>query len=64
MLLVLLGRRQCCSEALAGLTHRSGDNKRYFLDLCSGLPLRLVEAIFSRSFSLIDEAIDFEAPLS
>jgi hypothetical protein len=26
--------------------------------------LRLVEAIFSSSFSLIDEAIDFDAPLS
>jgi len=32
--------------------------------LCSGLPLRLVEAIFSSSFSLIDEAIDFDGPLS
>src|SRR3954453_2260797 len=36
----------------------------FFFDLCSGLPLRLVEAIFSSSFSLIDEAMDFEAPLS
>lgn len=37
---------------------------RYFFDLCSGFPLRLVEAIFSSSFSLIEEAIDFDAPFS
>ena len=36
----------------------------YFFDLCSAFPLRLVEAIFSSSFSLIDEAIDFDAPFS
>src|SRR5436190_17154244 len=32
-------------------------------EMCSGLPLRLVWAIFSSSVSLID-IIDFEAPLS
>lgn len=34
------------------------------LDACSGLPLRLVEAISSSSFSLIDSYMLFEAPLS
>src|SRR5947209_15592900 len=33
-------------------------------DLCSALPLRLVEAIFFSSFSLIEDAIDFDAPFS
>ncbi len=32
-------------------------------ETCSGFPLRLVEAIFSSSFSLID-SIDLEAPFS
>lgn len=32
--------------------------------VCSGLPLRLVEAIFSSSFSLIESAIDLDASLS
>ena len=41
-----------------------GAEEIYFFDLCSGFPLRLVDAIFSSSFSLIDEAIDFDAPLS
>src|SRR4030095_8742359 len=35
----------------------------YFFDL-SALLLRPVDAIFLSSFSLIDEAIDFDAPLS
>ena len=34
------------------------------LDACSGFPLRLVEAISSSSFSLIDSYMLFEAPLS
>src|SRR5204863_8566697 len=36
----------------------------FFLLLCSGLPLRPVWAIFSSSFSLIDETIELDAPLS
>jgi hypothetical protein len=43
---------------------RAGASFYLDFDLCSGLPLRLVEAIFSSSFSLIDEAIDFDAPFS
>src|SRR5438067_13261343 len=43
---------------------RVGVNAYFFLLACSGLPLRLVEAIFSSSFSLIDETIDLDAPLS
>src|SRR3954466_9176986 len=44
---------------------RGAGSKPYdFFDLCSGLPLRLVEAIFSSSFSLIDDAIDLDAPRS
>src|SRR3954469_11318934 len=43
---------------------KAGVSRYFFLALCSGLLLRLVEAIFSSSFSLIDEAIDFDAPLS
>ena len=34
------------------------------LDACSGFPLRLVEAISSSSFSLIDSYMLYEAPLS
>ena len=41
-----------------------GRELAYFLDLCSALPLRSVDAIFLSSFSLIEEAIDFDAPLS
>src|SRR3546814_1327337 len=37
---------------------------RHFLALCSGFPLRLVDAMFLSSFSLIDSSIDFDAPLS
>ena len=36
----------------------------YGFDVCSGLPLRFVDANSSSSISLIDEAIDFDAPLS
>src|SRR5690606_30542791 len=45
-------------------TRRSSDLPAQSFDLCSGLPLRLVEAISSSSFSLIDLYIDFEAPFS
>lgn len=34
------------------------------LDTCSGLPLRLVEAISSSSFSLIESYMLLDAPLS
>jgi len=34
------------------------------LDACSGLPLRLVEAIFSSSFSLMDSSMLRDAPFS
>src|SRR5690606_9949292 len=34
------------------------------LDLCSGFPFCLVEAVFSSSFSLIDLAISLDAPRS
>src|SRR3546814_18874612 len=37
---------------------------RHFLALCSGFPLRLVDAMSLSSFSLIDSSIDFDAPLS
>lgn len=43
---------------------RSSPPESYFFVVCSGLPFRLVDAIFSSSVSLIDEAIDFDAPLS
>jgi len=38
--------------------------RRSYFDLCSALPFRLVDAISLSSFSLIDDAIDFDAPLS
>src|SRR4051812_31952084 len=43
--------------------HHMSSRAGQLLDLCSGLPFRDVLAIFSSSFSLIDEAIDLEAPL-
>src|SRR4051794_7459305 len=56
--------RRCRVTSLAASCSGWGASAYFFFDLCSGLPLRLVEAIFLSSLSLIDCAICFDAPRS
>src|SRR6185312_3220534 len=52
------------ARRLADSNRLAGGSSYFFFDECSGLPLRLVEAIFLSSFSLIELYMLFDAPLS